>query len=100
MYKVDEFGYYKINEDILKEYYDDLLKLCDWIPSIITRYLPVDIIMMLGEEVEDDDLYTKRIINHRIKKEVSDKNLEAMINEDVLEFLNKYPKFEPIFEKA
>ena len=46
---------YEINKTVLKEFYEELMALEDWIPFEIKSSLPLEISMKLGSKVKNKD---------------------------------------------
>lgn len=97
------YAKYDVDKELLPEYYDELIELEDWIPIIVKLVLPTEICLKLGSKVKDKKKYTKISNQHRIDGENYEFNhpelSKTLLIDDwqVEEFLEKYPKFEPLF---
>ncbi|MDO5849759.1 MAG: heat-shock protein [Methanobacteriaceae archaeon] len=95
----DELGLYKVNKNILENFWNDLIKLEDWIPFIIVMNLPGHIEDQLGSKVKNKKRWWKRIMEHKVESETSNKGFQEGLNDEVEEFLKKYPNYKMIFKK-
>ena len=84
-------------EDKLEYFYDDLIMLEDWIPFVITSNLPQDIFFKLGKNVENRKEYSNRLLQHKIANGRSGLSLNEALEKEIDIFLEKYPKFQPLF---
>ena len=87
---------YTLQEDKLKDFYNDLIMLEDWIPFVITSNLPQDIFFKLGKNVKDSKIYS-RLLQHKLDNGQSGLSLNEVLENEISTFLQKYPKFEPLF---
>lgn len=91
-------GIYKVNKKVLETFYEELIRLEDWVPFIIVMNLPGYIEDQLGTKVNNKKRWWKRIMKHKVEQETSNKGFQEGLNDEVDVFLNKYPKFRSIFE--
>ena len=88
---------YTLQEDKLKDFYNDLIMLEDWIPFVITSNLPQDVFFKLGKNVNDRKTYSDRLLQHKLDNRQSGLSLNEVLENEICIFLEKYPKFEPLF---
>ena len=88
---------YTLREDKLDNFHDDLIMLDDWIPFVITSNLPQDVFFKLGKDVENKEEYSNRLLQHKLDNGHSGLSLDEVLEREITDFLEKYPKFEPLF---
>ena len=88
---------YTLCEDKLKDFYDDLIMLDDWIPFVITSNLPPHVFFKLGKDVENRAEYSNRLLQHKLDNGQCGLSLDEALEKEIGVFLEKYPKFEPLF---
>ena len=88
---------YKFNDKKLKEYYEDILTLEDWIPHMIMERLPNDFFLNLGSKVKNKKKYFDKLEEHRIENRNSKLMFEDLLDYEVDVFIRKYPYFKPLF---
>ena len=88
---------YVLREDKLEDFYDDLIMLEDWIPFVITSNLPQNVFFKLGKNVKNRKVYSDRILQHKLSNGQSGLSLDEVLENEIHVFLEKYPKFEPLF---
>ncbi len=88
---------YSLCEDKLEDYYPDLIMLDDWIPFVITSNLPNEVLFDLGKHVKNKKTYSDRLLRHKIENGQSGLGLDELLENEIHVFLEKYPKFEPLF---
>ena len=84
---------YSLCEDKLEDFYSDLIMLDDWIPFVIRSNLPNEILF----NVENKKAYSDRLLKHKIENGQSGLSLDELLEREIHIFLEKYPKFEPLF---
>ena len=77
--------------------YEDLINLDDWIPFLITSNLPQEVFFKLGKNIENKEEYNNRLLRHKIENGKSGLSLDESLENEVSIFLEKYPKFQPLF---
>ncbi|MBQ9161223.1 MAG: heat-shock protein [Methanobrevibacter sp.] len=88
---------YTLCEDKLESFYEDLINLDDWIPFLITSNLPQDVFFKLGKNIENKQEYNNRLLKHKIENGKSGLSLDESLEREISVFLDKYPKFQPLF---
>ena len=88
---------YTLCEDKLEDFHGDLIMLDDWIPFVITSNLPQDVFFKLGKDVENKEEYSNRLLQHKLDNGQSGLSLDEVLEREISDFLEKYPKFEPLF---
>lgn len=88
---------YTLCEDKLEDFHDDLIMLDDWIPFVITSNLPQDVFFKLGKDVKNKEEYSNRLLQHKLDNGQSGLSLDEVLEREISDFLEKYPKFEPLF---
>ena len=71
--------------------------LDDWIPFVITSNLPQDVFFKLGKQVENKKEYSNRLLQHKLENGQSGLSLDEVLENEISIFLDKYPRFEPLF---
>ena len=69
----------------------------DWIPFVITSNLPQDVFFKLGKNVGNKKEYSDRLLQHKLSNGQSGMSLDEVLENEISDFLKKYPKFEPLF---
>lgn len=69
----------------------------DWIPFVITSNLPQDVFFKLGKDVKNKEEYSNRLLQHKLDNGQSGLSLDEVLEREISDFLEKYPKFEPLF---
>ncbi|MBR1611635.1 MAG: heat-shock protein [Methanobrevibacter sp.] len=88
---------YSLCEDKLKDFHEDLIMLDDWIPFVITSNLPQDVFFKLGKDVKNKKIYSDRLLQHKLDNGQSGLSLDEVLENEIRVFLDKYPKFKPLF---
>ena len=88
---------YTLCEAKLEDFHDDLIMLDEWIPFVITSNLPQDVFFKLGKDVENKEEYSNRLLQHKLDNGQSGLSLDEVLEREISDFLEKYPKFEPLF---
>lgn len=95
-----EYRKYELNKDKIPEFIDDLINLDDWFPFVIainhsTLYYD------WMQNAKDRSALSKKQYDHvaiREEYQFNHEYIEEVDDWEIEEFLNKYPKFKPLFK--
>ena len=88
---------YKVDFEKLCEYYEELIELEDWTPQVFKAALyPDKHVFKFGSKDENSKLYYQRLMKNQADYS-KNKNYWNYINWEIKGFVEKYPRYKPIF---